>query len=80
MWAKASLSAHLKYDIRVLRPQCYRCNVNMGGMGADFYARMVQDMGKKYMKDLEKERQILVKADEAFYEKKIEGYKLLLDI
>lgn len=77
MWAKASLGAHLKYDLRVLRPQCYHCNINLGGMGADFYTKMVEDMGKKYMKDLEKERQIIIKADETFYKNKIEEYKLL---
>ena len=77
MWAKASLSTHLKYDLRVLRPQCMRCNCHMGGMGADFYRNMVQEVGKTAMNKLEKERQILIKADEQWYLNKIEEYEQL---
>lgn len=62
MWAKASLGAYLKYDLRVLRPQCYNCNINQGGRGADFYKRMLEDIGKMAMEKLEKDRQITVKA------------------
>lgn len=75
MWAKASLGAHLKYDLRVLRPQCYRCNINFGGQGAVFYKNMVQEFGQEYMDNLEKEKQILVKADSFFYEAKIHEYQ-----
>jgi hypothetical protein len=75
MWAKASLSAHLKYDMRILRWQCWRCNCNLGGMGAEFYARMLREKGQEYMDALEKERQILIKADSIFYENKIKEYE-----
>lgn len=78
MWAKASLSAHLKYDLRVLRPQCYHCNINLGGMGADFYTRMLKEKGKKYMDNLSKERNITVKADKFFYQQKIDEYSNIL--
>lgn len=71
MWAKASLSNHLKWDIRVLRIQCFRCNIHFGGNGAVFYARMLKEIGKSKMEKLEKEKQILVKADEIFFTKKI---------
>lgn len=80
MWAKGALSAHLKYDMRVLRWQCYRCNIHHGGMGAVFYARMLKEKGKKYMQDLEKERQILVKADEIFYQQKIDEIQKQIDL
>lgn len=62
MWSKATLSAYLKYDLRVLRLQCYRCNINCGGRGADFYARMLKEYGQEFMDNLEKEKQITVKA------------------
>lgn len=62
LWAKASLGAYLKYDLRVLRPQCYHCNINLGGRGADFYSRMLRENGSQYMEELEKERQVSVKA------------------
>lgn len=71
MWAKASVSAHLKYDMRILRWQCMRCNQFLGGMGAVYYARMLKEKGQEYMESLERERQILVKADTIYYENKI---------
>jgi len=62
MWAKASLGAYMKYDLRVLKPQCMTCNVWQGGRGADFYARMLKENGKEYMEQLERDRQVTVKA------------------
>lgn len=79
MWAKASVSAHLKYDIRVLRWQCMRCNQFLGGMGAVYYARMLKEKGQKYMESLERERQILVKADVIFYQQKIDEIQKQID-
>jgi hypothetical protein len=62
MWPKAALSAYLKYDLRILRPQCYHCNINLGGNGAVFYANMVRDHGPKFMAQLERDRNVTVKA------------------
>jgi len=78
MWAKASLSSHLKYDLRVLRPQCYRCNVHLGGMGAVFFERMQKEIGVRAMNALIKEKQITIKADEIWFTNKIAEYKELL--
>ena len=75
MWAKASLSTHLKYDMRVLRSQCMRCNCHMGGMGADFYKNMLAEIGQEEMDKLEKERWITIKADKQWYEDKIAEYE-----
>ena len=74
MWAKASVGAYLKYDLRLLRWQCFRCNINHGGMGADFYTRMLKEIGTKAMKQLEADRQVTVKALE-HYQKIYEEYK-----
>jgi hypothetical protein len=76
LWAKASLPASLKYDLRVLRPQCYKCNIHYGGNGAIFYKKMVNELGQAYMDSLEKERQVLVKAYD-FYVGLLEKYKLM---
>lgn len=76
MWAKASLGANLKYDLRVLRPQCYFCNVNCGGRGAEFYAKMLRENGQEYMDNLEIERGITVKAYD-HYVMLLEKYKSL---
>lgn len=76
LWAKASLGAFMKYDLRVLRPQCYHCNINLGGAGADFYLRMWQEQGSDYMEQLKQDRQVTVKAYD-FYEKILAEYKTL---
>jgi len=70
MWAKGSLHALLKYDLRILRPQCYNCNMNLGGMGAVFYEKMRREYGKKYMDKLEadkvKDKQVTLKSSDHY--------------
>lgn len=73
LWAKAGLGAFLKYDMRVLRYQCYNCNINKGGAGADFRRNIEKEIGKKAMNQLEKDRQKLVNAKD-HYLKTIEEY------
>ena len=48
--AKAACGAYLKYDMRNLRWQCYNCNIHLGGNGAEFYRRLVEQEGQEYMK------------------------------
>ena len=74
MWAKASVGAYLKYDLRILRPQCYHCNINLGGRGADFYTRMLKEIGEEKMEQLQKDRQVTVNAMD-HYLKLLEEYK-----
>lgn len=76
LWAKASLGAFLKYDLRVLRPQCSDCNVWKGGQGADFYAKMLKEIGKKNMAILQKDRQVEVRAYD-HYERLLAEYKTI---
>lgn len=76
LWAKAALGAYLKYDLRILRPQCYKCNIHHGGRGADFYKRMLGEIGEEGMKKLEEDRQVLVKSYD-HYLKLLEEYKNL---
>ena len=79
LWPKASLGAYLKYDLRVLRPQCYNCNINLGGRGADYYARMLNEIGPEAMEKLQKDRQVTVNAYD-HYVKLIEEYSKLLTV
>lgn len=76
-WPKASLGAYLKYDLRVLRNQCFACNIHRGGMGAEAYKRMLREEGKTYMDKLEKDRQVTVKAYN-FYIKLLAEYKTVI--
>lgn len=74
LYSKASLGAYLKYDLRVLRPQCYHCNINLGGNGANFYRLMEQREGKEYLEQIEKDKQISVKAID-HYQELLEKYR-----
>jgi hypothetical protein len=37
----------MQYDLRILEWQCYNCNINYGGMGAEFWHRLTVDIGKQ---------------------------------
>ena len=62
MLPKSALGAYLKYDLRVLRPQCYNCNINQGGRGADFIENMRKIEGQVYVSRITEDRIITVKA------------------
>lgn len=53
MISKASLPLKYKYDLAILRPQCYNCNINHGGQGAYFIKRWEAE-GNSF-EDLERE-------------------------
>ena len=65
-WPKSALPAYLKYDLRCLRIQCFNCNINLGGMGAEFLKRMLAEDGKRYVSQLERDRQKTVKASDHY--------------
>lgn len=54
--------AFLRYDLRNLRIQCYHCNINLGGNGAIFYKKMVEENGQDYVDQIFKDRNIIVKS------------------
>jgi hypothetical protein len=74
MIAKASLGAYLKYDLRLLRPQCMLCNIHRGGMGAMFIENMRRIEGDEYVNQILKDRQITIKAYDHYVEL-LEKYK-----
>lgn len=59
---KAALGAYLKYDLRVLRPGCYNCNINLGGNGAIYIETMRAIEGNEYVDKILADRKITVKA------------------
>lgn len=59
---KAALGAYLKYDLRVLRPACYHCNINLGGNGAIFIENMRRREGDAYVDQILADRRITVNA------------------
>lgn len=75
MFPSASCGAFLRYDMRNLRWQCFHCNINLGGNGAEFYRRMTQEVGESAIKKLCQERNLITKTDRFFYEKYIDLYQ-----
>lgn len=75
--AKASVGASLKYDLRILRPQCYYCNINLGGNGAMFYQNLLKNEGQEYIDQIFEDRKKIIKAID-HYKKLIEEYEKLI--
>lgn len=49
---KGALPLLFKYDLRNLRPQCFNCNMNLGGMSDIFIAKLEKEKeGKEFLKD-----------------------------
>lgn len=78
MLAKASVGAYLKYDLRLLRPQCYLCNMRHGGRGADFITNMRRIEGNEYVDQILADKRIIVKAYDHYVEL-LEKYKKLCE-
>lgn len=74
-----SCGAFLRHDLRNLRVQDYYCNINLGGNGAEFYKRMVKEVGQKAVDKLFQDKNKLIKADVIFYQKQIEKYTIILN-
>lgn len=68
----------LRYDLRNLRPQCYRCNIDLSGNGAIFYRNLVRDRGQPYVDEIFRDKERVQKVDVVFLQNKIEEYQALL--
>lgn len=66
--------AYLRFDLRNLRPQCFRCNIDLSGNGSVFYRKLVHDLGQSYVDDLFRDKERTTKADIHFYNALIESY------
>lgn len=75
-YPKSVLGANLKYDMRVLRWQCFACNIHRGGAGAEAYKRMLKEEGQPYMDLLERNKQETIKAYD-HYLQLLEYYKTI---
>lgn len=75
---KGACGASLKYDLRNLRPQCYRCNIHHGGNGAQFMANMIIREGQPYVDAIFAKRNFIIKARE-HYEYLLVSYTQILE-
>jgi hypothetical protein len=69
----------LRYNLDNLRWQCYYDNINLGGNGAEYYRRLVKEVGQEKVDELFEMKKQIVKADRAWYEETIARYKALLE-
>ena len=70
--------ASLRYNLDNLRPQCYYCNINLGGNGSYFYKNLVEREGQEYVDNLFKIKQQTIKVDIWWFQEKIKEYENLL--
>lgn len=75
---KGSCGAFLKYDLRNLRPQCYNCNINLGGNGAEFMRRMLIREGEKTVQEIFEDRNKVIKGLD-HYLFLTEKYKIMVE-
>jgi hypothetical protein len=66
--------AYLRWDLRNLRPQCYRCNIDLSGNGAVFYRKLVLEEGQEYVDQLFKDKDMDIKASRTFLQGLIDDY------
>ncbi len=69
----------LRYHLNNLRIQDYFCNINLGGNGAEFYRRLIDEIGQKEVDALYILKTKTAKGDTLFFEEKIKEYRKLLD-
>ena len=43
---------NLRYFEEQIHPQCYYCNINLGGFGAMYYKKMVEKYGQQFVDNL----------------------------
>lgn len=76
---RSAAGLRLRYELRNLRPQCYYCNINLGGSGSFYYRNLVRDEGQDYVDQLFAEKNQLLKETKDFYYEKIAEYKAILE-
>ncbi|HTG55388.1 MAG TPA: recombination protein NinG [Niabella sp.] len=68
-------NGNIYFDERAVRPQCYRCNVNLGGMHYEFNEKLKQEIGIQAWQDMYDNRKAVVKKNADWYIDKIQYYK-----
>lgn len=68
MWKKSSLGAFMKYDLRILRPQCYYCNILLDGNEKVFERKMRAEIGEEKWAELLKDKKTSVQSHSHYLE------------
>ena len=76
--ASSICGVYLRWDIRNLRPQCFRCNISLVGNGAVFYRNLVALEGQAYVDTIFADKERLTKLTPEFLREKITEYTIIL--
>ncbi len=66
------------FDLRNLAVQCYRCNINLGGNGAEYYPYMLERYGQATIDELKRLSNMTIKFTQSDYEERIEAMEEML--
>lgn len=72
----AACGAYLRHNLRNLFSQCYYCNINLGGNGAELSRNVAKQYGKGHIDKLFKDKQKITKADKWHYMSLIAEYEV----
>ena len=65
---------NLYFDERAVRPQCYSCNINYGGMHYDFCEKLKLEIGLEAFNDMMRHGKDAVKRSALWYQEQINYY------
>ena len=65
---------NLYFDERAVRPQCYHCNINLGGMHYDFCEKLKQEIGVDSFNEMMRHGKDAIKRSAIWYQEQIIYY------
>jgi len=74
-----ALGTAIYFDLRNIHTQCYRCNINLGSNGPEYFRFMQERYGDEVIEDLRALSRTTLKLYASDYEEMIEGMKLKLE-
>lgn len=70
---------NLYFDERAVRPQCYYCNINLGGQHYHFCEKLKLEIGLEAFTEMERHGKDVVKRDAQWYREQIAHYSAEVD-
>ena len=70
-----ALGTSIYFDLRNIHPQCYRCNINLGSNGPEYFRFMQERYGDEVIEDLRALSRTTLKLYASDYEEMIEDMK-----
>lgn len=78
--ASAACGGFLRYDIRNVHNQCARDNLFLNGAGPEYTLSLQKKYGKKFVENVIRDKNVSIKLDIHFINKKIEEYEDYLSL